>query len=535
MGASQSASRGDPVSDLAAIKTCYYELIGVDRDASETEIKKAYRRRALELHPDRNFGDVAVATQKFAELQSAYEILSDPHERSWYDSHRDAILRGQDITSDGAEPTSFRNVRMTSTEEIMSLMRKFNTSIPFNDDPVGFFSVARETFEHLALEEEAAAEQENVDTVGYPTFGQAEDTYEQVVKPFYAAWAGFATRKTFVWKDKYRLSDAPDRRVRRLMEKENKKLREDAAREFNEAVRFLVTFVRKRDPRYIRNTQTEAERQETSRIAAAAQAARSRAANQERIAGYELPDWATSRENRSDEEEFSVSEAESEVQILECVVCDKSFKSEKQLEAHERSKKHTKAVQQLRWQMRKEGVELQLNESPPQAEGCCEAVPLQNRTYSSILAHPGEQASPSLVSNRVDVDVDDKSIQTSDHTGEDDDDAPIETIMNRIENAQSSDSGASAGPGGRSIDNLSTAASSMSVGVEGGPTQIGKAKAKRARKAAAAQIGMVSDHICTVCGQKFDSRTKLFTHVRTEGHAAAPIVKTTKTGQGKRK
>ncbi|KAJ4164106.1 hypothetical protein LMH87_005792 [Akanthomyces muscarius] len=535
MGASQSASCEHPVADLAATKTCYYELIGVDRDANETEIKKAYRRRALELHPDRNFGDVAVATQKFAELQSAYEILSDPHERSWYDSHRDAILSGQDTTGDGAEPTSFRNVRITSTEEIMSLMRKFNSSIPFNDDPIGFFSVARETFEHLALEEEAAAEQENVDAVDYPTFGQAEDTYEQVVKPFYAAWASFVTRKTFAWKDKYRISDAPDRRVRRLMEKENKKLREDAAREFNDAVRFLVTFVRKRDPRYIPNTQTEAERQETSRVAAAAQAARSRAANQERIAGYELPDWATSRENRSDEGDFSVSEAESEVQILECVVCDKSFKSEKQLEAHERSKKHTKTVQQLRWQMRKEGVELQLNESPPQGEGYYEAVPLRDSNHSPTSAKSDEQAPPSPVSGCVDIDIDDKSIQSSHHSGEDDDYAPVEAIMNRVVNDHSRDIGVTTEPDGRSIDNLSTTASSMSIGVEGSPRKVGKAKAKRERKAAAAQTGMISNHLCTVCAKKFDSRTKLFAHVRTEGHAATPIVETTKTGKGKKK
>lgn len=435
---------------------------------------------------------MAVATQKFAELQSAYEILSDPHERSWYDSHRDAILSGQDTTGDGAEPTSFRNVRITSTEEIMSLMRKFNSSIPFNDDPIGFFSVARETFEHLALEEDAAAEQENIYAADYPTFGQAEDTYEQVVKPFYAAWASFVTRKTFAWKDKYRLSDAPDRRVRRLMEKENKKLREDAAREFNDAVRFLVTFVRKRDPRYIPNTQTEAQRQETSRVAAAAQAARSRAANQERIADYELPDWATSRENRSDEGAFSVSEAESEVQILECVVCDKNFKSEKQLEAHERSKKHTKAVQQLRWQMRKEGVELQLNESPPQAEEHYESVPLRDSNRSPTSTNSDEQALPSPVSDRGGIDVGDKSAQSSQHLSEDDDYAPIDTIVNRIVNDYSSDIGVSTVPDGRNIDNLSTTASSLCIGEGGGPKKVGKAKAKRERKAAAAQADMIS-------------------------------------------
>ncbi len=448
---------------------------------------------------------MAVATQKFAELQSAYEILSDPHERAWYDSHRDAILSGQDITGDEAETTSFRNVRITSTEEIMSLLRKFNPGIPFNDDPIGFFSISRETFEHLALEEEVAAEQENVDTVDYPTFGQAADTYEEIVKPFYTAWTGFATRKTFAWKDKYRLSDAPDRRVRRLMEKENKKLREDATREFNDAVRFLVTFVRKRDPRYIPNTQTEADRQETSRVAAAAQAARSRAANQERMADYKLPDWAASRDNRSDEGEFSLSEAESEVEILECVVCEKKFKSEKQFEAHERSKKHLKAVQQLRWQMRKEGVELQLNESPSQTAGCDGAVHLQNSDCSPTPANSDQRAPPSPVSNHANIDIEDESIQSSGHPDEDDDYAPKDAIMNRILHDKSTDSGASTQPCECSIDNLSTTASSLSMGAQGGQRKVGKARAKRERKTAAAQLGTVSE----VCKVKYTANQRI--------------------------
>ncbi|OAA73767.1 meiotically up-regulated protein [Cordyceps fumosorosea ARSEF 2679] len=531
MGASQSTSQGDSGSNSTATKTCYYELIGVDRDASEIDIKKAYRKRALELHPDRNFGDAAAATQKFAELQSAYEILSDPHERAWYDSHRDAILGGQDITGDGTEPTSFRNVRITSAEEIMSLIRKFNSSVPFNDDPVGFFTIARETFEHLALEEEVAAEQENVDAAYYTTFGQAEDSYDEIVKPFYASWAGFATKKTFAWKDKYRLSDAPDRHTRRLMDKANRKLREDAAREFNDAVRFLVTFVRKRDSRYIPNTQTEAQRQEAARVAASAQAARDRAANQERMASFKLPDWATSRESHSGEEEFSLSEVESEVEILECVVCDKNFRSEKQLEAHERSKKHLKAAQQLRWQMRKEGVELQLNENSPQL-GDTEA-PLQDGDSSPALASPEQAGTPSPISSHADGDIDGESLQSASSPAEDDDYAPRETIVNRILNSQPGDAAAPEPLHERGIDDLSATTSAMDIGLGDRPRKIRKAKAKRERKAAAAQANTASNHPCTVCKEEFDSRTKLFAHIRTEGHAATPRSEAAKTRKKK--
>jgi DnaJ family protein A protein 5 len=62
------------------MKTCYYELLEIGRDASPDEIRKAYRRQALLLHPDKNMHRVEEATQKFAQVQAAYEILSDPDE-----------------------------------------------------------------------------------------------------------------------------------------------------------------------------------------------------------------------------------------------------------------------------------------------------------------------------------------------------------------------------------------------------------------------------------------------------------------------
>lgn len=383
---------------------------------------------------------------------------------------------------------------MTSTEEIMSLIRRFNASVPFNDDPIGFFTVVRDTFEHLALEEEAAAEQGSVDVLDYPTFGQAQDNYDEIVRPFYAIWAGFATRKSFAWKDKYRLSDAPDRRVRRLMEKENKKLRDDAIREFNDAIRFLVAFVRRRDPRYLPNTQTEAERQQTSRVAAAAQAARSRAANHEQMADYELPDWAVSRDNRSDEGEFSVSEAESEIEILECVVCDKNFKSERQLEAHERSKKHLKALQQLQWQMRKEGVELQLGESPPRTAESGGKLEFQgtNDVPGSTGADMVTPCSP-IVS---DSDHSGCSVSHSHRYSDDDDDyAPRGAVMDRIANGKQDAQATSTSADGSEVDKLSASVSSMSVAIDNSQNKIGKARAKRERKAAAAKAS-TSSKVC---------------------------------------
>ncbi len=61
-----------------------YELLGVHRNATEAELKKAYRRLAVQYHPDKNPGDKA-SEEKFKEISHAYEILSDPEKRAYYD------------------------------------------------------------------------------------------------------------------------------------------------------------------------------------------------------------------------------------------------------------------------------------------------------------------------------------------------------------------------------------------------------------------------------------------------------------------
>lgn len=63
--------------------TCYYEVLGIDAKASEADIKKGYRKKALQWHPDKNADNLDVATEKFKEIQNAHAVLSDPNERAW--------------------------------------------------------------------------------------------------------------------------------------------------------------------------------------------------------------------------------------------------------------------------------------------------------------------------------------------------------------------------------------------------------------------------------------------------------------------
>jgi molecular chaperone DnaJ len=65
-------------------KRCYYETLSVERTATDTDIKTAFRKQAMQWHPDRNPGDTA-AEHRFKELNEAYEVLKDPDKRAAYD------------------------------------------------------------------------------------------------------------------------------------------------------------------------------------------------------------------------------------------------------------------------------------------------------------------------------------------------------------------------------------------------------------------------------------------------------------------
>ncbi|KAK9092709.1 hypothetical protein Syun_027620 [Stephania yunnanensis] len=82
----------------------YYNILQVDRNAKDEDIKKAYRKLAMKWHPDKNPNDKKYAEAKFKEVSEAYEVLSDPQKRAIYDQYGEEGLKGQ-VPPPGSEGT----------------------------------------------------------------------------------------------------------------------------------------------------------------------------------------------------------------------------------------------------------------------------------------------------------------------------------------------------------------------------------------------------------------------------------------------
>lgn len=336
---------------------CFYEVLEVPRDVAADDLKKSYKKLALRWHPDKNPDNIDEAKEQFQLIQQAYEVLSDPRERQWYDNHREYIINSGD----------------TPVNEL-NLFKYFSPSCykGFSDDNNGFYSVYREVFNTLLAEESVYFD---VDLDEIPTFGQSDSDYTDVVRKFYNFWCGFTTQKHFGWLDEYDIRQAPNRRVAKLMEKENKKIRDKAKREHNDEIQALVEFVRKRDKRVKAYAETlKLKSAENTRRMEEARRTRIKE-KQKELANYKESDWSKFSNVEAELkviEENLIAEYGSSEEIepdddssncLYCIACNKVFKTEKAFQNHEKSKKHKENIELIKIEMLND-EELFNNEKP---------------------------------------------------------------------------------------------------------------------------------------------------------------------------
>jgi len=361
---------------------CHYDVLGIARDAEDTEIKKAHRKLALQWHPDKNLDCQDKAREQFQLIQQAYEVLSDTHERAWYDNHRDQILRGRNSDYEDNCLDVFQYFTVTCFKG-------------YGDDADGFYAVYSEIFKKIAAEDvEFMDDEEDVEDI--PQFGNSESSYDQIVGPFYAHWQAYCTKRTYSWLCKYNIAEIKDRRILREIEKDTKKLAQKAKKERNEEVRNLVSFVKKRDKRVIayriqleEKAELNRKKQEQNRLEQIRKRNKELEEMKQAHAKHSLkPDdyehqlrlleqeYGGSSEEDYSEEEDEYDEDELGVDVsdnidgddnelddleegfeeinvdeLYCVACDKSFKNKKALENHQTSQKHLNNVEKLKAEM----------------------------------------------------------------------------------------------------------------------------------------------------------------------------------------
>ncbi|XP_078171886.1 DNAJ heat shock N-terminal domain-containing protein isoform X1 [Carex rostrata] len=554
-------------------KRCLYEVLGVAQDASPSDIRSAYRRLALQLHPDKLKANPnsssSDSTALFQELQHAYEVLSDPKERAYYDSHRSQILF-----------SDLSNSKSNSSFFDLNLFGYFSTSAfsGFTDTGRGFYKVYGDLFTKIYSQEVAFATRMGMgsDSVAPPPLmGNLDSPYQQVTA-FYNYWLGFCTVLDFAWADEYDSSFGANRRSRRLMEEENKKLRKKARREYNDSVRGLAAFMKKRDKRVVDMMVKKKNEEERKKKEAMEKKKEEERKKLEKAKAYEEPEWSRIEENdefeedlRFDDEEFGSDKRKKKGggQEFYCVACNKKFKSDKQWKNHEQSKKHREKVSELRSVMEVEdeilmekigeednGEEVNggfdYEPAPEEAESerdIDETIDELSEDFGDNLEMRNEERDSEQEEKEQDEEVSEESILQSMISGQrgrknsaqsSGKENPSSNSFSCLDEEEENDDGRSKKKGRKNRkgkrqengvgkekengddENGNGASSSLNEEVRsdgsGGTREKGNTGNKEKQKAKSES----PSNYCELCGESFESRNKLFSHLSETGHAA---------------
>lgn len=522
---------------------CYYEVLNVARDANDTDIKSAYRKLALKWHPDKNLDNAEEAKEQFQIVQQAYEVLSDRQERAWYDNHREQILRGSN--------TEFE-------DNCLDVFQYFTTSCfkGYDDSEKGFYTVYRSVFEKIAKEDMEFMEDKE-EFCEIPSFGNSQSSYEEVVAPFYAYWMSYSTKKTYVWLDPYNINETRERRVLKLIEKENKKVRQRAKKERNEEIRNLVAFVRKRDKRVQIFNKLNEERILENRKRQEEISKQKRLERIKQHESTEQAEWAKFDNVKSQleqiekhvAEEFGESGSENElddddINSLYCPACNKLFKTLKAFENHESSKKHRENVERLKQEMLDEeymsisdesevsdvleDLSVETEDTEQNNEINQEILDSEENEQSDVQSEPEvkikNKKKNKKSKNVLNANLNDqeKEISTSVIDSDDDFDFNSSKKQKKKNKKNVKQKG--------QVD-LNEIKIDEEKG-EAGKTNGKKKKEKKSKKDDSVLFELDINHCCVTCNSNFPSKNKLFEHLKKTGHGVYIDKKATKQKKG---
>lgn len=460
---------------------CYYEVIGVSQEATKEEIKKAYRRKALLCHPDKNSHRHEEAHEEFQLLQAAYEVLSDDGERKWYDRNRISLLKKKSPSSSTKQPNQH-------PDDLLPFFQTSAFSSFKDEDPNSFFAVYAEVFSLL---------DEQVSRKGKQRFyfGTSTSAYVPEIRDFYDHFMNFTTTKTFeeFFCSSYDSSNS-NRRGRRQIEKELDRERQQLRRLYIERVRELAQWCRRRDPRYQRHLKWLAD----TANATAQKAKESLKAKETttKTRAFEEPKWSQISVDQLEraENEFFTTSLEDELldeleeELIICNPCNKTFKQHSQWKNHEKSKKHRQAL----WAL---GIS----------------------TLSIDGVFDGE--------NDDNDDGDDDNVKDVDVKKEDDVKDALDTFSIRNDDDDDDD-----------VDTATTTTTISNEPIEARKDQQEQKKTKKKPKEKkkklpknAALTEPTYHHRCSTCPLTFQSRNKLFQHLKEMDHSTSITTNTTTT------
>jgi len=468
----------------------------------------------------------ASAAEKFKELNASYETLTDATERRWYDDHRDDILAGRDLNDSSSEDeVNVRKGTRLKKREV-NLWPYFNSNA-FDgfDGPQGFYAVYGDAFRQVEESEERSSDEPEMRC----DFGDASTEWE-AVKAFYDKFVDFQSQRSFSAYDKYRASTDEGRRMRRAVDQENARFRRQAKSAYQDMVRQLASFCRKRDPRVKQRMDEVARDREAKRAQAEALKLRKRQENLEARHkwreqgpvddGYEARQGVTLADLDDKKEKATTT-------IFSCAACKKTFKSEKQYANHCLSKAHKKKAgnappppppQKPRVDSFDAGYF-----AAPTANDAAIAAALDEETSDDDEVEPPAEAAPAAEAS------DDDDATSSDSSDGDFVNpfaaAAADTSDDDDTSATSSDSeveapAPAAPPPARKPRRRKDKDKSVTATPPPPPPQQKKKKNKKGKRGGAVSDDDVPAMACTGCGATFPSRSKLFAHLKANpGHA----------------